>query len=260
MLSVRRTETAAGRVERTQPVQECAGDGVRILYSFSPPERGVLFRGHDVVCPRTPYSDVREGDSVPVVYLTSNPAINAIAGGRRTNAPPWPLLFLFPLFGLMIFAAPILAAVLAAPARPQGLPNGDGSSRNDRLRRQAAGLLVARLASAHSSRRVRPSTPPDGTGARSSRRVHERLASRAPSAGGRGHSSLPPRQSERRPPRELSAMRWCTSRPRAAQAPQTGVMRASTAAAEPPTLCEPSVFDPADRFFCAWPGEDECST
>ena len=137
---------------------------------------------------RTPYSDVREGDSFPVVYLTSNPAINAIAGGRRTNAPPWPLLFLFPLFGLMIFAAPILAAVLAAPARPQGLPNGDGSSRNDRLRRQAAGLLVARLASAHSSRRVRPSTPPDGTGARSSRRVHERLASRAPSAGGRGHS------------------------------------------------------------------------
>ena len=35
MLSVRRTDTAAGRVERTQPVQECA------------------------------YSDVREGDSVP---------------------------------------------------------------------------------------------------------------------------------------------------------------------------------------------------
>ncbi len=91
MLSVRRTETTAGRVERTQPVKECAGDGVRILYSFSPPERGVLFRGHDVVCARTPYSDVREGDSVPVVYLTSNPAINAIAGGQRTDASPWPI-------------------------------------------------------------------------------------------------------------------------------------------------------------------------
>lgn len=104
MLSVRRTETTAGRVERTQPVKECAGDGVRILYSFSPPERGVLFRGHDVVCPRTPYSDVREGDSVPVVYLTSNPAINAIAGGQRTDASPWPIFFVFPLFGLMFFA------------------------------------------------------------------------------------------------------------------------------------------------------------
>jgi len=43
------------------------------------------------------------GTQSPVVYLTSNPAINAIAGGRRTNAPPWPIFFFFPLFGLMFF-------------------------------------------------------------------------------------------------------------------------------------------------------------
>src|SRR6266516_3816097 len=186
-------------------------------------------------------------------------------GGPENRRIPVADILRLPAVRPNVSRAPILAAVLAAPARPQALPNGDGGSRNGCLRRQAAGLLVARLASAHSSRRVRPSTLPNGRGARSSRRVYERLASRAPSAGGRGHSSLPPRQSKGCPPRELSAMRWFTSRlqprPRAALAPQTGVMQASTAAPLSRRLfAGSSALDPADYSSARSLREDERST
>jgi len=183
MLSVRRTDTAAGRVERTQPVQECV------------------------------YSDVREGDSVPRRLPDEQSRDQRDRGGPENQRTSVADILLLPAIRPNVFRAPILAAVLAAPARPRALPNGDVGPRNGCLRRQAAGLLVARLASAHSSRRVRPNAPPNRTGARSSRGVHERLASRAPSAGGRGHSSLPPRQAKRCPPRELSTMRSSTVRP-----------------------------------------------
>jgi len=265
MLSVRRTETTAGRVERTQPVKECAGDGVRILYSFSPPERGVLFRGHDVVCPRTPYSDVREGDSVPVVYLTSNPAINAIAGGQRTDASPWPIFFVFPLFGLMFFA-PLFWPRYSQLLRDRKLFRTGTVARGTVVfvvRQQDSwwpGWPLPTRADVYVQARF-----PMGE-EREVRAVctNDWLLAHLP-PGAEVTVSLPPRQSKGCPPRELSAMRWSTSRlqprPRAALAPQTGVMQASTAAPLSRRLfAGSSALDPADYSSARNLREDERST
>src|SRR4030095_16103860 len=102
-----RGERTSGRVERVEPdQQQCGGEGGRMRYSFSSPD-GLPYRGEDSACRRTPYSDVREGDAVPVVYLPSDPSTNAIVGGRRVaDAPPWPLFLVFPLF-IGIFLIPL---------------------------------------------------------------------------------------------------------------------------------------------------------
>jgi hypothetical protein len=99
----RSRSSTPGRVLQTQRGQGCAGNGVQISYSFSASPDST-FRGQDVVCPGTPYASVREGDSIPAVYLSRNPAVNAIAGSRRiSEPPPYPVL-LFPLFALLFFA------------------------------------------------------------------------------------------------------------------------------------------------------------
>jgi hypothetical protein len=100
-------QRTTGRVEHVErESQQCGGHGIGIRYSFSSPE-GLPFRGEDTACPRTPYSDVREGDAVTVVYLASDPTTNAIAGGQRVaNAPPWPIFLVFPLM-MALFLVPL---------------------------------------------------------------------------------------------------------------------------------------------------------
>lgn len=103
-LALRETETAEGRVETVEAGRACQGESSEISFSF-PSRAGVVFRGAESVCPRSPYQAVRPGDSVPVVYLVSDPAVNALAGETAAGgaASLLPIL-LFPLFGLVFFA------------------------------------------------------------------------------------------------------------------------------------------------------------
>jgi hypothetical protein len=100
MLSLRSTETAPGRVERTDRGQGCGGSSVRITYSFSTGD-GLNFRGQDSVCAKTAYAEASEGQSIPITYVKSEPTVNRIAGFKPDDGAY--LVFLFPVFGLVFF-------------------------------------------------------------------------------------------------------------------------------------------------------------
>ena len=103
MLSFRKTETAAGRVERVDKSHGCDGSSVQITYSFSTPE-GITYRDQETVCAGTPYAKLREGDSIPIVYVVGKPEVHGIAGGNRMNARDFPFpVLLFPVFALFFF-------------------------------------------------------------------------------------------------------------------------------------------------------------
>jgi Protein of unknown function (DUF3592) len=99
MLALRKTETTSGRVTAVQERRNCGA----ISYSFTT-RAGVSFRGSQVVCVGSPYDGVLLGDSVPVVYVKSKPAINALADANNTNPAVFLSLAIFPLFGLFVLA------------------------------------------------------------------------------------------------------------------------------------------------------------
>lgn len=101
-LAIRRTHTVSGRVEQLEAGRGCTGDSTEVRYSFST-GNGVVYRGQDTVCTGTPYSSIRSGDTVPVVYMEDDPAVNAIPGARGTDSPPVFIFLIFPLFGLVFF-------------------------------------------------------------------------------------------------------------------------------------------------------------
>ena len=102
MFAIREKQTTAGRVEQVTRSHGCNGESAQVFYSFSTPE-GVTYRGEETLCAGSPYAGVREGESVPVVYVKSKPELHGIAGSPKTSAEfPLPVL-LFPFFALLVF-------------------------------------------------------------------------------------------------------------------------------------------------------------
>src|SRR5262245_31765255 len=75
----------------------CGGRGHEITYAFSPSNKAE-YRATTSLCPGSPYYDLNSGDRLPVIYLASDPAVNAIAGAAGTNAPPFLIFLVFPFF------------------------------------------------------------------------------------------------------------------------------------------------------------------
>ena len=101
-LTFRATETVAGKVELAVPGERGrCGNNTRLTYSFTT-SRGAPFRGAQTVCDDDPYGRAQNGDALPIVYVASDPSINAIAG-REKNGPPFPVFFVFPLFFVAVF-------------------------------------------------------------------------------------------------------------------------------------------------------------
>jgi hypothetical protein len=109
-LSMWRTRTIAGRIEQAREAQDCLRDELRLQYSFS--TNGVTFHGSDCV-PSRAYASLQPADSVAVVYVDGDPGTNAVVEGRTVkNAPPWPVVFIFPLF-ILAFMGPMFWPVIS---------------------------------------------------------------------------------------------------------------------------------------------------
>jgi hypothetical protein len=103
MLALRETETTAGRVDAVEQGRACQEGSTEIFYSFTS-NTGVSFRGQESACLGSTYAGVRPGDSIPIVYVKADPAINAIAGSLNTSPAFFLPVLLFPLFALFFFA------------------------------------------------------------------------------------------------------------------------------------------------------------
>jgi len=101
-LSWRATETASGKVVSAEPQERSrCGRGTRLTYAFTTAQ-GTTFRGQATACGDDPWASAAPGDPLTVVYVASDPSLNAIAG-RRGNAPPFALFFFLPFFFAAIF-------------------------------------------------------------------------------------------------------------------------------------------------------------
>lgn len=96
------TAVANGRVESAVPSERHGcGESTRLVYSFASAS-GETYRGSATVCPENAYAQVRPGESIPIVYLASDPSLNAISG-QQAKGPPLAIFFFFPLFFAAIF-------------------------------------------------------------------------------------------------------------------------------------------------------------
>jgi hypothetical protein len=98
------TASSQGRVMSTTDASNCRGStSRRVIYSFAP-QSGGEFRGAATVCEESPYYSVKEGDAVDVQFLSSDPAVSALRGDGRNDAPPLVLFLMMPLFVFAMFA------------------------------------------------------------------------------------------------------------------------------------------------------------
>jgi Protein of unknown function (DUF3592) len=82
----------------------CGGSRARrVVYEFSSAD-GRHYRGSAQLCEQSPYYSVGLGESIPVRYLGSDPAVNAVRGASNNAAPPLIPFVLFPLFFLLILS------------------------------------------------------------------------------------------------------------------------------------------------------------
>ena len=95
------SKTTQGIVLSTTDIAACHRAGKRIIFSFAPAQ-GQTFRGLATVCEDSSYYTLKAGDTVEVRYLVSDPAINELSDSV-SNQPPVALIFLMPLFGMVLF-------------------------------------------------------------------------------------------------------------------------------------------------------------
>jgi hypothetical protein len=101
-LALRANDTVDGQVESAAPDNGCGNGGHEVVYSFRT-AAGVTYRGSESTRPNGPYGTLQPGDSVPIIYVASDPTLNAIATQQTaslTNVMP---IMLFPIFGLAFF-------------------------------------------------------------------------------------------------------------------------------------------------------------
>lgn len=97
------TQSSRGHVLMTTAGSNCRGaTSHRVVYTFAPPSGGE-FRGTATLCEESPYYAVQQGDTVDVQFLPGDPAVNALRGDRRNDAPPILFFFMMPLFVLAMF-------------------------------------------------------------------------------------------------------------------------------------------------------------
>lgn len=101
-LALGETERAAGRVESAEAGPGCGGSGTDVSFSFTSLD-GLAFRGRQTVCAQSPYVRIQPGDSVPVVYVKSNPEVSAIAETSDADAALFAPFLVFPFFALVFF-------------------------------------------------------------------------------------------------------------------------------------------------------------
>jgi hypothetical protein len=103
------TAAAAARI---LSVQENRGDSAEIRYAFTAAK--MEYRGTDRL-QVTGDAALRSGDTVPVTYLTADPAVNALSERlQRDRPPPFFLFLLFPLVPFAGFLSVMLAPLRAA--------------------------------------------------------------------------------------------------------------------------------------------------
>jgi hypothetical protein len=100
---------------RVTTITERNGDR-EVAYAFTPPGDRE-YKGACRCTQGTPAYDLKPGDSVSVLYLPSDPTENRLAGRRYSQAPPFFVFFIFPLFIAVIFLPfvwPQIAGVFSA--------------------------------------------------------------------------------------------------------------------------------------------------
>lgn len=116
-LAMGTTESTQGHVISITSGSACrAAASHHVTYSFSS-ESDHEYRGGANLCEESPYYSVNPGDEIPVRFLKSDPAVNALPDDGRNQSPPIALFFFMPFFFLAIFAPlfwPTIREVLRA--------------------------------------------------------------------------------------------------------------------------------------------------
>lgn len=110
------TGLAQGRVIKVSNSDSPSQTRRVLTYAFTPPGNRGEYRSTSSVDQSSVYFSINAGNSVPIKYLISDPAISVIAGDRNSE-PPYFLFLFFPFFGLLIFApvfAPVFRELLRA--------------------------------------------------------------------------------------------------------------------------------------------------
>ena len=99
------TESTQAHVLSNTSASACRGSvSHRLVYSFSvQPARE--YRGAATLCAESPYFTAKEGDTIEVRFLKSDPTLNALRGEGRNEAPPFAFFFFMPVFFLAIFGS-----------------------------------------------------------------------------------------------------------------------------------------------------------
>ena len=103
-LSVGPSKTVQGMVLSSENASSCKDSSSRrVVYSFSP-EPGREVRGVANLCESSPYFMVRQGDAVEVLFVESDPAVNAIRDGNENGHTPLFIFLFIPVIVLALFS------------------------------------------------------------------------------------------------------------------------------------------------------------
>ena len=103
-LAMGSTRNVQGRVLSVGNVSACGGSGARrIVYTF-PVEPSRELRGAATICEESPYSGLKEGDTVEVEFAASEPSISRLRGEGRKGDPPLFIFGFIPIFMLAMFS------------------------------------------------------------------------------------------------------------------------------------------------------------
>jgi hypothetical protein len=112
-----RSETTTGTVLEVAQRDDYHQRAITYAFrSVSGPE----YRASQAIRRRSPYANVRPGDSVPVKFLVSDPSVSVIAGEEDPGPSVFFPFLMFPLFGL-VFLGPFVAPRLRAIMRDRWL-------------------------------------------------------------------------------------------------------------------------------------------
>jgi len=98
------TGTTTGHILSIETTYACKSEkSHRVVYQFSPTP-GTNIRGRATLCEQSIYYSVKEGDSVEVQYLTSDPVLSRLRSNGLQNDLAVYLFIFTPLFILAMFA------------------------------------------------------------------------------------------------------------------------------------------------------------
>jgi len=107
---------AEAKIMAVSQTDECGHYRKEMHYTFKTDDRKTYY-GKWASTKDSPYWHTKDGDTVPVIYDPSDPSFNGIDGELGKNSPPFIIVFIFPLFFILICSGaftPVLCRLKSA--------------------------------------------------------------------------------------------------------------------------------------------------